>query len=120
MVDRAFAVAGDEVYVNETRILMQACCKRILEHFDKCFAALEASDLSWIAFLDPRVARTMNHLTTTTSSNACADIVRSSMEIAQQLDTLEADVSPAGVVHRSPDLVAHDDFDVTADIFGAD
>jgi len=120
MFDRALAIAGDEVYVDETRILMQACRMRILELFDKRFAALEASNLSWIAFLDPRVARTMNHLTATTRPIACADIVRASMDIAQQLDTLEADVSPAGVGHRSPDLVAHEDFDVTADIFGED
>jgi hypothetical protein len=120
LFDRALAFAGNEDYVHETKVVMQACRERVLELFDQRFSALESSDLMWIAYLDPRVARKMSHLTPATRPIACANIVGASLELAKQFDRLRSDGSPLGSISRSPDENAEDNGDVGADIFGDD
>lgn len=120
LFDRALAIAGNEDYVHETKVVMQACRERVLQLFDQRFAALESSDLMWIAYLDPRVARKMNHLTAATRPIACANIVAASLALAKQFDRLRPDGSPLSSISRSPFETTEDTGDVCADIFGDD
>eukprot|EP00644_Phytophthora_capsici_P018047 jgi/Phyca11/547549/estExt2_Genewise1Plus.C_PHYCAscaffold_250206 len=63
LFDSIAAKAGEKSYVGETVFTMNECRKTLLELLDDSFEGLEKSELVWASFLDPRIARTMPHLT---------------------------------------------------------
>ncbi|KAG3111352.1 hypothetical protein PI124_g9416 [Phytophthora idaei] len=69
------AAAGDESYVEETILMMDECRKILLELFNKQFAVIKKGKLSWIVFLDPRVAKRMPHFKPADVPRACDDVV---------------------------------------------
>ncbi|POM74462.1 Zinc finger BED domain containing hypothetical protein 1-like [Phytophthora palmivora] len=69
------STAGDELYVEET-VLMTNECRNI--------SNLEKSELKWISFLDPRVARQMPHLTPCSIPHACDELIRAAIEISDK------------------------------------
>jgi len=125
LFDRAVATAGDEQYVEETVLMMQECRKRILQLFELRFSALEDSELTWVSFLDPRVARKMSHLTPSSKPIACANLVNASVELAEldgrlRAEAIAPDASTPDVTVQSPPSVMDDDGDVGVDMFGQD
>lgn len=119
LFDSAVSTAGEELYVEETVLMMQECRKRILVLFDKRFSIQDSSEPAWVEFLDARVARKMSHHTAATKPPLCAATVRASVELAMQYERDQAEAkSPE--VQPSPEPILEDDGDVGDDMFGQD
>ncbi|KAK1941533.1 putative AC transposase [Phytophthora citrophthora] len=62
LFDAIAAETGAGSYVGETVFMMNECRKTLLELLDDNFKDLENSELAWASILDPRIAKTMPHL----------------------------------------------------------
>ncbi|KAK1941532.1 hypothetical protein P3T76_007398 [Phytophthora citrophthora] len=60
LFDSLVAAAGEESYVDKAVSIMTECRKTLL---DDRFKGLETSEIVWISFLDPPIAKTMPHVT---------------------------------------------------------
>lgn len=76
------AAAGDERYVEEVILMINKCRKILLELFKKQFGVIENSNLTWISFLDPRVTKRMPHLSPADAPQACENVVRAAVDLA--------------------------------------
>jgi len=63
LFDVLVAEAGDEEAVDDIEFTMNECRKTMLILFNERFRSVEESDLKWVAFIDPRAAKRMLHLT---------------------------------------------------------
>jgi len=63
LFDALVAEAGDEEAVDDIEFTMNECRKTMLILFNERFRSVEESDLKWVAFIDPRAAKRMLHLT---------------------------------------------------------
>jgi hypothetical protein len=77
------AEAGEESYVDDTLLTMNECRRLILQLFDSRFPSLQSSELMWVSYLDPRVAKRMAHLTAADTPHACAAVVRAAVNLAR-------------------------------------
>ncbi|KAI9995932.1 hypothetical protein PInf_013110 [Phytophthora infestans] len=62
LFDSKLNAAGNEAYVDEVRVVMKECQSIVLRVFRGRFDKLETTNLDWIGYLDPRVAKTMSHV----------------------------------------------------------
>jgi hypothetical protein len=67
---------------------MTECRKTIVKLFKARFSALEQSELAWVSYLDPRVAKRMAHLRNESKARAQNDIVRATVEITKEEEQL--------------------------------
>eukprot|EP00644_Phytophthora_capsici_P014325 jgi/Phyca11/99372/e_gw1.3.1123.1 len=79
--------AGNEAYVDEVRVLMQECQATMLQMFTGRFDYLKSSNLVWISYLDPRMAKSMSHLTPDTCDKAHDDFINATIELAATMGT---------------------------------
>ncbi|KAG3237818.1 hypothetical protein PI124_g17207 [Phytophthora idaei] len=64
--------------------MMNECREVLLELFNNRFTKLEKSELTWISFLDPRVARRTPNLSPADIPRACDNVVRAAVELADE------------------------------------
>eukprot|EP00644_Phytophthora_capsici_P001050 jgi/Phyca11/121084/e_gw1.43.400.1 len=79
--------ADNEAYVDEVRVLMQECQATMLQMFTGRFDYLKSSNLVWISYLDPRMAKSMSHLTPDTCEKAHDDFLNTAIELAATMGT---------------------------------
>ncbi|EGZ29731.1 hypothetical protein PHYSODRAFT_309939 [Phytophthora sojae] len=83
LFNNILSAAGREAYVDEVRVLMLECQAAMRRLFTERFDALKTSKLVWIAFLDPRMAMSMSHLTDENRAKAHADFLDAAVELAE-------------------------------------
>ncbi|EGZ18593.1 hypothetical protein PHYSODRAFT_315274 [Phytophthora sojae] len=83
LFDNILSAVGKEAYVDEVRVLMLECQAAMRRLFTERFDALKTSKLVWIAFLDPRMAMSMSHLTDENRAKAHADFLDAAVEVAE-------------------------------------
>ncbi|KAG6942989.1 hypothetical protein JG687_00018738 [Phytophthora cactorum] len=81
LFDDVLNVAGNETYVDGTRVIMKDCHAVIKRLFASRFSILKSKNLIWIAYLDPRVASAMNHFNLEEEPGAQASLIKAAVEL---------------------------------------
>ncbi|GMF39602.1 unnamed protein product [Phytophthora fragariaefolia] len=111
-------LAGNEEYVNDVMVTMKECRNTVLRLFDNRFSHLASSELAWVSYLDPRVAKYMNHL----SDEQIPDARKKNLiAAAVQLVRDEVELTERGVLF-SPEPVKKQESStfITTFVFGPD
>ncbi|RLN87369.1 hypothetical protein BBJ28_00001429 [Nothophytophthora sp. Chile5] len=107
--------AGNEPYVDETLLMMQECRAVVRRLCDARFSCLEATELAWVAYLDPRIAKKMSHLRGEDKPRAGADLVSAAVKLVRDsmpLPRVDADrrelmLSPIPTPHEADDFISN-------------
>ncbi|GMF42487.1 unnamed protein product [Phytophthora fragariaefolia] len=114
------AVAGEEAYVVETKVMMNECRIINLTLFNEHSSDLKNGELVWVAYLAPRVGKRMSHLSATDIQDAVDGLLTAVRVLVEEAEGVSVYQTPVQRALYTPIEIIQVADGFMTDIFGPD